>query len=188
MIAEAGTNHNRSVSTGRTLIDVGRQAGADSVKFQMIWPEGLYLPKFFAHGEYRESEIYAQRAAGALTPDEFRELARYCVDNGIGFSSSVFDRQGIALLDELDAPYIKIASGDLNNSPLICAAAQTGRRIVLSTGMSTLNEIEQAIADVRATGNEDVVLMHCVSVYPAQTEHMNLGFIDTLRSKFQLGH
>ncbi len=184
LIAEAGTNHNRCVATGKKLIDVGRAAGADSVKFQMIWPEGLYLPKFYADGVYSESEVFAQRAEGALSPDEFRELAAHCRATGIAFSSSVFDRTGIALLDELDVEYIKIASCDLNNSPLICAAAETGRRIILSTGMSALKEIEQAVMDVRATGNDNVVLMHCVSVYPAPTERMNLGFIDTLRSKF----
>lgn len=184
LIAEAGTNHNRCVETGKKLIDVGRRAGANSVKFQMIWPEGLYLPAFYEDGTYRESEVFAQRAGGALTEDEFRELASYCQETGVGFSSSVFDRKGIALLDELDVAYIKIASCDLNNSPLICAAAETGRRIVLSTGMATLEEIEKAVLDVQATGNIDLVLMHCVSLYPAPIGRMNLGFIDTLKSKF----
>ncbi len=186
LIAEAGTNHNRSVETGKRLIDAGRRSGANSVKFQMIWPEGLYLPAFYEDGAYRESEVFAQRASGALTPDEFRELASYCHETGVGFSSSVFDRKGIALLDELDVEYIKIASCDLNNSPLICAAAETGRRIVLSTGMSTLKEIESAVLDVQRTGNTNLVLMHCVSIYPAPVARMNLSFIDTLKTKFDL--
>ena len=184
VIAEAGTNHNRSVQTGKELIDVARRAGADSVKFQMIWPEGLYLPAFYEDGRYRDSEVFAQRLAGALTPDEFRELAGYCRESGITFSSSVFDRTGIDLLDELDVAYIKIASCDLNHSRLIRAAAETGRRIVLSTGMSTLKEIEAAVRDVETTGNKNLVLMHCVSIYPAPLDRMNLCFLDALRRRF----
>lgn len=184
VIAEAGTNHNGCVTTARQLIDVAKAAGADSVKFQMIWPEGLYLPRFYENGGYRESEVFAQRQATALSAHAFRQLAGYCGEAGIAFSSSIFDRAGIALLDELDVDYIKIASCDLNNSPLIRAAAETGRRIVLSTGMSTLDEIETAVQTVQATGNDRLVLMHCVSIYPASTAAMNLGFIDTLRETF----
>jgi len=115
------------VQIGKKLIDVGKSAGADSVKFQMIWPDGLYLPKFYENGSYSDSEVFARRAADALTENEFREFAAYCRDTGVGFSSSVFDRRGIALLDELNVDYIKIASCDLNNSPLICARSEERR-------------------------------------------------------------
>ncbi len=186
LIAEAGTNHNGSIRTGRALIDAAVQAGADSVKFQMIFPEGLYLPKFYENGRYRESEVFQKRAETALSPGQFRELAGYCRERGIPFSASVFDRRGIELLDELDAPYIKIASCDLNNSPLLRAAAECGRLIVLSTGMSGLEEIEIAVRDLQTAGQRDIVLMHCVSVYPCPTQQMNLAFIDTLRSAFGL--
>jgi len=186
LIAEAGTNHNGSVETGRRLIAAAAAAGADSVKFQMIFPDGLYLPRLYENGRYRESEVYAARCATALTPDQFRELADACREADLPFSASVFDRTGAALLDELDAPYIKVASCDLNNSPLLRAAADTGRLILLSTGMSTLAEIERAVRDVQAAGNRRLVLMHCVSVYPCPTGLMNLGFLDTLRSQFGL--
>ena len=90
LIAEAGTNHNGSIKTGKALINVGAAAGADSVKFQMIFPEGLYLPRLYENGRYAESEVYRQRCETALTEDDYRELAAACRDCGVAFSASVF--------------------------------------------------------------------------------------------------
>jgi sialic acid synthase SpsE len=171
VIAEAGTNHNGSLDTARALVDTAVAGGADSVKFQMIFPEGLYLPG---------TEVFERRRQGALRPDDYRALAGCCRERGIPFSASVFDQRGIELLDELDAPYIKFASCDLNNSALLRAGADTKRRLIISTGMSTLEEVERSLRDVLATGNRNVVLMHCVSVYPCPTELMNLPFLDAL--------
>ena len=184
IIAEAGTNHNGSVDTGRKLIDVAVAAHADSVKFQMIFPAGLYLPRLYVNGKYEESEVFSQRTRMGLSPDDWRALAGCAAERGIPFSTSVFDREGIALLDEFDAPYIKIASCDVNNPPLLRAAAQTGRKLVISTGMATLKEIQRAVHDLDRDGHTDIVLMHCVSVYPCPLKRMNLGFIDTLRREF----
>lgn len=185
LIAEAGTNHNGDVATGKRLIREAAQAGADSVKFQMIFPEGLYLPIEHLDGKKtRPSEVYRKRQSTALGPDDFRELAAYCKELGVGFSASVFDQKGIDLLDELNAPYVKIASCDLNNSPLIQRAAATARTLVISTGMSQIEEIEQALNDARNAGAGDIVIMHCVSVYPCPTNQANVGFLDTLRDRF----
>jgi sialic acid synthase SpsE len=163
---------------------VAAEAGADSVKFQIIYPEGLYLPQFFAAGSYSENQAFQQRVAQMLADDDYRALAAQARERGIGFSASVFDERGIALLDDLDAPYIKIASCDLNNSPLLERAAACGRRLVISTGMASLGEIDRAVSDVVKAGQSDIVLMHCVSVYPCPTERMNLGFLDVLRQAF----
>lgn len=185
LIAEAGTNHNASVATGKALIRHAADAGADSVKFQMIFPAGLYLPvERTGDGRLIPSPVFTKREATALRPDDYRALADYCSDVGVGFSASVFDEQGIALLDELDAPYIKIASCDLNNSPLIERAAATGRTLVISTGMAQLDEIERAVGDARRAGADDLVLMHCVSVYPCPVERANVSFVDVLRERF----
>jgi N,N'-diacetyllegionaminate synthase len=184
VIAEAGTNHNGSVETGKRLIDVAINAKADSVKFQMIFPEGLYLPRFYREGRYEDSQVFAQRVRTALTPDGYRALAAHAAERGIRFSASAFDRQGIALLDELDVDFIKIASCDLNNTPLLRAAAETGRKLIISTGMATLGEIEHAVSGIYAGGNRDILLMHCVSVYPCPLEQMNLSFIDVLKREF----
>lgn len=184
IIAEAGTNHGGQYATAEKLIDVAVESGADSVKFQIIYPEGLYLPRLFVDGAYADNEVFQKRASMMLTDDEYRNLAAYCQSKGIGFSASVFDRRGIDLLDSLHVDYIKIASCDLNNSPLLIQAAETGRCLVLSTGMATLGEIERAVSDVTATGNTNIVLMHCVSVYPAPFERMNLSFLHTLQQAF----
>jgi len=186
IIAEAGTNHNGKLETAKSLVDIAKQAGADSVKFQLIYPEGLYLPKFFQDGKYVENEVFKKRAAGMMTDQDYGELAAYCKTSGIPFSASVFDIRGLDLLESLDVPYFKIASCDLNNSPFLIQVAERGRKMIVSTGMASLGEIERAVSDMLSTGNQDIVLMHCVSVYPAHLANMNLAFIDTLRSAFGL--
>ncbi|MDZ4169168.1 MAG: N-acetylneuraminate synthase family protein [Coriobacteriia bacterium] len=186
IIAEAGTNHGGDLATAKRLVDTAAAAGADTVKFQIIYPEGLYLPSFYRNGHYEDNAVFIQRAAAMLSDDDYRELAEYGRSSGIPFTATVFDLRGIALVDELDVPYIKTASCDLNNSRLLVACAETGRRVVISTGMASLGEIERAVSDVLATGNTDVVLMHCVSVYPCALEDMNLGFLAALKQEFGL--
>ena len=186
IIAEAGTNHGGDISVARRLIDVAASSGADSVKFQLIYPEGLYLPRTYENGAYHENEVFQLREAARLNDDEYRELAAYAVGAGCPLTLSIFDSRGIRLASELDVAYIKIASCDLNNSRLLVEAAETGRALVVSTGMASLGEIERAVTDVLATGNERMVLMHCVSVYPCPTSDMNLHFIKTLREAFGL--
>lgn len=184
IIGEAGTNHNGIFETAKTLVNVAAGAGANSVKFQMIYPDGLYLRRLFQDGQYIDNEVFQKRLASMLSDDDYRNLAAYCKAKGIGFSASVFDRRGIDLLDELDVGFFKIASCDLNNSRLLIEAAERGRRLVISTGMASLGEIERAVSDMVATGNTDIVLMHCVSVYPCPTERMNLSFLDVLKRAF----
>jgi sialic acid synthase SpsE len=186
IIAEGGTNHGGDLATAKRLVDAAVAAGANSVKFQIINPEGLYLPRFWRGGQYEENPVFAQRAAAALSDDEYRDLAKYSRSRGIEFAATVFDSAGVALVDELDVPYIKTASCDLNNSRHLAECAQTGRRLVISTGMASLGEIERAVNDVVRTGNSDVVLLHCVSVYPCALEEMNLRFLQTLRAAFGL--
>lgn len=186
IIAEAGTNHNGQYATAEQLAQTAKIAGADSVKFQIIYPEGLYLPKLFDKSRYVDNEVFLTRQKFMLSDTEYSRLADYCRQLNLSFSASVFDERGLNLLDELDAPYIKIASCDLNNSRLLKQAAERGRQIVLSTGMATLAEIDRAVADITATGHNKVVLMHCVSIYPAPLSQMNLTFLDTLITAFGL--
>lgn len=184
IIAEAGTNHNANEQTGQQLIDVAVDAKADSVKFQVIYPEGLYVSKIFDSGAYKENEVIAIRRAGMLSDDSYRNLANYSSDKKIPMSASVFCEGGLSLLREFQPPYIKIASCDLNNSILLKRATELGCKLIVSTGMATLGEVERAVADITSTGFTDLVLMHCVSVYPCPTEQMNLRFIETLKTAF----
>ena len=186
VIAEAGTNHNARPETARSLVDVAAASGADSAKFQIIYPEGLYLPEFYQDGRYLPNEVFEKRRAGMLQDDDWRTVAKYAAAKPLPLSASVFDRRGLDLLDELNAPYIKIASCDLNNIPLLKDAASRGKRLLVSTGMSTLQEIDRSVEAIRGAGNCPLVLFHCVSIYPCKLERTNLGFIDVLRQKFSL--
>jgi sialic acid synthase SpsE len=185
IIAEACTNHNGSLAKARELVDLAVTAGADSVKFQIINPEGLYLLRVRdEQGAWADNGVVAQRRAAMLTDDEYRELAAYAGEKGLPFSGSIFDRKSLDLLDELNAPYLKIASTDCNNYPFLAEAAARGRRLILSTGMASLGEVERAVQTITGQGNQDLVLLHCVSVYPCPLELTNLTFIQTLRTTF----
>jgi len=184
IIAEAGTNHNADPAAARRLVEVAQQSGADSVKFQIIYPEGLYVEKLRQDGRLVDNEVVAARRKGMLSDDAWRDVARCAAEIGMPLSASVFDTRSIALLQEFAPPYIKIASCDLNNIPLLEAAAATGRKLIVSTGMSTLAEVEESVRAIEASGHRDLVLMHCVSVYPCPTSSMNLGFLRTLHKEF----
>jgi N-acetylneuraminate synthase len=119
-----------------------------------------------------------------LTPDQHREALGYCKDRGIAFCSSAFSKAEVDLLDDLDVPFIKIASMDLVNLPLIRHAARTQRPLLIATGMGTLGEVETAVATVRAEGNEQIALLHCVSIYPPEPETINLRNMGALSEAF----
>jgi len=185
IIAEAGTNHNADPELGRQLIDVGKEAGADSVKFQIIYPEGLYVEKLKDEsGGFQDNEVIEIRRKGMLSDSDYRSLSTYAQHQGVPLSASIFDQRGIDLLEEFDPPYIKIASCDAINIPLITAAAKTGRKLIVSTGMSTMSEVRSTVKALEAIGHQDLVLMHCVSVYPCPTQQMNLQFLTSLRQEF----
>ncbi len=184
IIAEAGTNHNGNPETALRLVEAAHTAGADSIKFQIIYPEGLYLPEFYRPAGYERNEVYEKRARTMLPDSGYRQAAQRSRELGMGMSASIFDNRGLTLLQELDPPYIKLASCDLNNHPLLRFVAKAGRKVIISTGMSELQEIRAAVAAIEDTGNRDLVIMHCVSVYPCPVERMNLGFIRQLQDAF----
>src|SRR5688572_20178050 len=115
IIAEAGNNHNGDFKEAKELIDIARKAGSDSVKFQIIYPEGLYLPGKYEFGHYDITKVIEIRKKQMLKDEEYVELAYYSKEKGISFSASVFDERGLNLLAKLKPEYIKIASCDLNN-------------------------------------------------------------------------
>lgn len=185
VIAEAGANHNGSMKMAMDLIDMAGRAGADSIKFQIIYPEGLYLPEFYENGGYRPNPVIEQRRKLMLRDSDYSRLAEHAKAKQIDFSASVFDDKGLDLLLDCRPKYIKIASCDLNNLTFLRnAARKAGRKgvsLIISTGFSTFEEIDRSVKTIRGTGFADLVLLHCVSVYPAKLEQMNLGFIDELR-------
>ncbi|MBL26891.1 MAG: hypothetical protein CMM50_04980 [Rhodospirillaceae bacterium] len=184
IVAEDATTHAGSVEAARRLIDMAKRCGADSVKFQIINPEGLYLPVIWTGETAEPNPAIAMRRAGQLPESAYRELADHGREAGIPVSASVFDTGGLALLKTLDPPYVKIASTDLDNHGLLRAAAGSGLPMLLSTGMATLDEVVEAVAVVDGTGNKALTLLHCTSVYPCPPDLLNMAFMDVLRSRF----
>lgn len=186
IIAEAGNNHNGNLEKAKDLIDIARKSGSDSVKFQIIYPEGLYLPGKYEFGHYDVTKVIEIRKKQMLKDEEYTELASYAKQIGISFSASVFDERGLELLANLRPEYIKIASCDLNNIRFLKQVAERGIKMIISTGMSSLGDVEKSVNELFKANFNDIVLLHCVSVYPAKLNEMNLNFLTTLKSAFGL--
>jgi sialic acid synthase SpsE len=185
VIAEAGANHNRDLGIARELIDVAAESGADAVKFQTYTGADLYssrTPRF----EYLQDARGPQELLDAIAlPREWQPLlAEHARERGIAFFSSPFDRAAVDGLRELGVPAMKIASFEIVDLGLIRHAAAAGVPMIVSTGMASYGEIEDALGAVREAGNSEVALLRCASVYPAPPEVMNLRAIPTLRAAF----
>jgi N,N'-diacetyllegionaminate synthase len=192
IIAEVGSNHNGDMDLCRKLIDSAADAGAHAVKFQS-WTESSLI----ANEEYERNTEYSDKKKhfGSLremvrsyqfTAEQHREAHSFCKERGITFCSSVFSREEADLVETLDVPFFKIASMDIVHLPLLSYVASKQRPMVISTGMATLSEIEQAVETVRREGNEQIVLLHCVSIYPPDPGMINLRNITTLQQAFDV--
>ena len=187
VIAEAGANHNRDFDVARRLIDVAADAGANAVKFQTYSGSTLYstkTPRFAYLGELGAVPAHELLESIALPRDWQPLLAEHARDRGIEFLSSPFDRQAVDELDALDVAAFKIASFEIVDHGLIAYAASKGRPIILSTGMCTLAEIDEAVGVLRASGCAEIALLQCASLYPSPARIMNLRAIAAMRSAF----
>ena len=188
VIAEAGINHNGSISMARELIDAAADANADAVKFQSFVTEELVTasaPK----AEYQaDAEGKSQREMleeYELTSEQQAELQQYCSEQDITFLSTPFESRSLKLLDELDVPAIKVGSGELTNLPFLEEIASVGRPMLVSTGMSTIEEVAAAVDCIQQVNpNLPLALLHCVSAYPAEIEWVNLRAMETMRERF----
>lgn len=188
IIAEAGVNHNGSVELAKELVNAAKEAGADAVKFQTFKTKNL-VTKDARKAEYQiknsgEESQYEMIKKLELSPDEFWEIAKYAEDKGIIFLSSPFDAESVDLLDKIDIPAFKIASGEITNFPLLKCIAKKQKPVILSTGMSTIGEVEEALNLIEKY-NDDIILMHCLTNYPAKKEDANLNVIKTLEYTFK---
>jgi sialic acid synthase SpsE len=187
VIAEAGANHNRDLGTARGLIEVAASAGADAVKFQTYSGHRIYSRKTprFSYLEGISDKSPADLLEEISLPREWQSELNDCArEHGIHFFSSPFDDEAVAELDALDVPVLKIASFEIVDLPLIRRAAGTGRPLLISTGMATMEEIGEALAAAADGGAPAVGLMQCTSVYPAPVERANLRAIETMRAEF----
>ncbi|MDM7996876.1 MAG: N-acetylneuraminate synthase [Acidobacteriota bacterium] len=188
VIAEIGINHDGSAVQAEKLIDAAADAGADAVKFQSYRVDRLLIPS---------RDRYAQQADGAesayqmlrrceLSWDDQARLKKHADMRGILFLSTPFDEESADFLDSIDVQAFKIASGDLTHMPLLRHVGAKGKPILLSTGMSYLSEVADAVYTLRSAGAKEIVLMHCVSSYPAMPSQMNLRALQTMQSYFEL--
>lgn len=187
VIAEIGANHNRDLDLARRLIDTAADAGADAVKFQTYSGDRIY--------SRRTPAISSLAAVTDKPANEFMEeislprewqldLGIHARERGVAFFSTPFDHEAVDELAALDVAVLKIASFEIGDLPLIRHAAATGRPLIISTGMATLGEIEEALAAVASEGGEQVVLLQCTSMYPAPARLINLRAMDTMRLAF----
>jgi len=188
VIAEAGVNHDGDLDVAHRLVDAAADSGADAVKFQTFDPEALAaagapLAQYQAHGT-AATDQRAMLARLALPSDSWAALQRHALDRGILFLSSPFDAAAADLLEGLDVPALKVASGELTNHPLLAHLAAKRRPLLVSTGMADIREVAEALDVIAAAGDPPVGLFHCVSSYPAPPSDANLRAIPTLRAAF----
>ncbi len=217
IIAEAGVNHNGSVDMALQLVDIAAAAGADVVKFQTFKSESVIsgsAPKAdyqITNTGQAESQLEMVRKL-ELSPAAHRQIVTRCGERGIRFLSTPFDEDSARfLVGDLGMPIVKVPSGEVTNAPLLLAIARLGKPLIVSTGMSTLGEVEVALGVIafgflgrseapceaafrdafaseegRALLVQRVSLLHCTTEYPAPFEHANLNAMDTIRSAFGL--
>jgi len=191
IIAEAGVNHNGSVETARRLVDVAVKAGVDAVKFQTFKAERLATRDAPKAGyqmqatDINESQFEMLRRL-ELSRETHLELFNYCRRIGVLFLSTPFDEESADLLEEIGVPAFKIPSGELTNLPFLIHVARKGKPMIVSTGMSSLDEVEAAVQAVEQAGNTNVVLLHCISAYPADPADVNLRAMHTMASAFNV--
>jgi N-acetylneuraminate synthase len=191
IIAEIGSNHNGDMDLCKRMVDRAADVGAHAVKLQswtektLISEEEYASNRFFSDKKKHFGTLREMVRAYQFTPEQHYEIKAHCERKKIDFCSSVFSAQEADLLEELDVPFFKIASMDVVHLELLKYVARKKRPMVISTGMSTLSEIEQAVETVRCEGNNDIVLLHCISIYPPQHDTIHLRNMDTLRRAFE---
>jgi N,N'-diacetyllegionaminate synthase len=193
IIAEAGVNHNGNLENALKLIDVAKNAGADAVKFQTFIPE-LVISRYAQKAAYQEATTGKQESQLDmvrklyLDVNAHKEMIAYSKKAGIEFLSTPFDLTSIDTLNDLGLKTIKIPSGEVTNIPYLKKLGKLNKRIILSTGMCYLGEVEQAINLLVAAGTskENISLLHCNTEYPTPMQDVNLLAMNTMRNAFKL--
>lgn len=184
LIAEIGINHNGDIEIAKAMIDAAVHAGVDAIKFQKRTPEVCTPPEqqkqmrdtpwgYITYLDYRYKVEFGQ--------EEYREIDRYCKLQGVDWMVSVWDEPSVDFMEQFDTPAYKIPSASLTDHGLLKYVRQTGRPVILSTGMSTMDQIKRSV-DI--LGTDDLAITHCTSTYPCEPEELNLKTIQTLRETF----
>jgi N-acetylneuraminate synthase len=184
VIAEIGINHNGDLTIAKKMIDAAVHAGADAVKFQKRTPDVATPPEqknqmretpwgYITYLEYRHKVEFDEK--------QYHEIGRYCSEKNIDWMVSVWDEPSVDFMEKFDTPAYKIPSASLTDFDLIRKARATGKPLILSSGMSTMEQIRKGI---EIAGETNLVMMHCTSTYPCEPEELNLKMVETLRAKF----
>lgn len=189
IIAEAGVNHNGSLERAKELVCIAKKSGCDCVKFQSFSADKIVTKKakkakYQIENTNNDDSQYKMLKKLELSKDDFFELKKHCDELKIDFLSTPFDEEAVDMLEDLEVDAYKISSGDITNKPLLQYIANKGRKILLSTGMSTLEEVKKAVEWIEEAGNKNIVLFHCTSNYPAPYDSVNMKAMLTLREKF----
>lgn len=186
IISEIGINHNGDLDIAKKLIDISAAAGCNAVKFQKRNPD-VCVPD-------HQKSVMRDTPWGSMTyldykykvefgKDEYDEIDKYCKEKGIEWSASPWDLDSLEFLAQYDIPFIKIASASITDNELLIKTCQTGKKIIISTGMSSEEEIDEAVAILKQYA-KDYAILHCNSSYPAPIEELNLSCIKTLKEKY----
>lgn len=184
IIAEIGINHNGDLQVAKRIIDAAVHAGADAVKLQKRTPAVSTPPDqqnqmrdtpwgYITYLEYRKKVEFDR--------EQYRELDLYCRDKGIAWLVSVWDEPSVDFMEQFETPAYKVPSASLTDHGLLKHVRRTGKPVILSTGMSTMTQIHDA---VKVAGADNLVIMHCTSTYPCEPEELNLRMVQTLRKEF----
>lgn len=191
IIAEAGVNHNGDFVLAKKMVDAAAEAGADYIKFQTFIPRKL-VSKFAQKADYQKETTGAEESQLemleklVLTQENFRELAHYCGEKQIGFISTPFELESIDFLDSIAMDFWKLPSGEITNLPYLMKIGQTKKPVVMSTGMSTIKEVKDAVSILQKAGTTEITLLHCNTQYPTPMQDVNLRAMQTLKEQTQL--
>ena len=189
IIAEAGVNHNGSLELAKNLVDKAKEAGADCVKFQTFIASQI-VSKNAVKADYQKKQTANSESQHEmlkkleLSFDDFTELHNYCKEIGIEFLSTAFDFESIDFLNQLGMQVWKIPSGEITNLPYLIKIAKLNKKVILSTGMSTMREIEDAVNILKDHGASELIILHCTTEYPTPYEDVNLNAMLAIKERF----
>ena len=189
IIAEIGVNHNGDMDLARKLIDLAVEAGVDAVKFQNFNPQtgtSKFTPKvsYQKENDGPEGNYQTMLERLKITEDQTKMLAEYAAEKGTIFLSTASDAESLEVLKKVDPTAYKIGSPHITNLPLLKDTAKCGKPMIISTGMASYEEIDEAIQICKEAGNEQIILLHCVSDYPTRFQDVNLNVITSLRERY----
>ena len=193
IIAEAGVNHNGKIDLAYKLIDAAVEAGADAIKFQTFIPENV-VSRFAKKAEYQQKTTDASESQFemikklALSYDDHKKILKYCENKKIKFLSSPFDLESIDFLNKLGLDIFKIPSGEIINLPYLRRVGSLNKKIIMSSGMANLGEVESALDILTNSGTkkENITILHCTTNYPCPYTEVNLKAMLTLKEAFKL--